>query len=109
MTKRDFKIRIWIEEAQLMNRDPSALLFPATIDEQDKYGFVIEEYTGVTCSYGFDIYNGDVLVDDDDGIVMGAVTYADGMYTVGDNWLIDAASHGHVVGNIHENLELLEV
>lgn len=70
---------------------------------------VLEQYTGIDDADGGPIYEGDILQDVNDGIIVGAVTYDDkeGMYECNKNCMYDV-SDCKVVGNIHENPELLE-
>lgn len=70
---------------------------------------VLEQYTGVDDADGGPIYEGDILQDVNDGIIVGAVTYDDkeGMYECNKNCMYDV-SDCKVVGNIHMNPELLE-
>lgn len=70
---------------------------------------VLEQYTGVTDADGGPIYEGDILQDVNDEIIVGAVTYDDkeGMYECNNNCMYDV-SDCKVVGNIHMNPELLE-
>lgn len=78
-------------------------------DKPDLNEAVLMQYTGLEDADGQETYEGDILQDVNDGIVVGAVTYDDkeGMYECNKNCMYDV-SDCKVVGNIHENPELLE-
>lgn len=69
--------------------------------------YELEQHTGFKDFAGDEIYEGDILADMDICFVIGAVSYRDGSYWCGNDLLIDCLDCA-VVGNIHENPELLE-
>ena len=73
-------------------------------------GDVIEQYTGLKDFYGSEIYEGDILKGVDDGSIVGFVEYdvAFGEYDCGPNNLYECTRDCQVIGNIHENADLLE-
>ena len=72
-------------------------------------GDVIEQYTGLKDFNGIEIYEGDILQDVDDSTIVGIVEYdeAFGEYDCGDNNLYECTRDCLVIGNIHENADLL--
>ena len=74
----------------------------------DKYE--LEQYTGLKDFNGAEIYEGDILQDVDDSTIVGIVEYdeAFGEYDCGDNNLYECTRDCIVIGNIHENADLLE-
>lgn len=70
--------------------------------------YELEQYTGLHNDDGAELYEGDILLDPDTGYIVGAIEYKDDSFWCGDYWLIDCTDC-QVVGNIHENPELLEV
>ena len=71
---------------------------------------VIEQYTGLKDFNGIEICVGDILQDVDDSTIVGVVEYdeAFGEYDCGDNNLYECTRDCVVIGNIHENADLLE-
>lgn len=70
---------------------------------------VIEQYTGIEDISGKQIYEHDILKDLDDGTIIGLVAYDEQFcqYECGGNSLYDCYNCA-VIGNIHENADLLE-
>lgn len=69
-----------------------------------------EQNTGLKDFNGIEIYEGDILQDVDDSTIVGVVEYdeAFGEYDCGDNNLYECTRDCVVIGNIHENADLLE-
>jgi len=90
-----------------------------TYDDENGYSFeevlatprlILEQFTGLHDKNGKEIYEGDVVC----GPGFGAVSvYFDGgrfcLYFLGDEYWNEYADKIEVIGNIHENPELLEV
>lgn len=76
--------------------------------------FVVEQYTGLKDKNGKEIYEGDIVDYNDDGECIGVVEYdAPEFYLNADatNWarmFLKGAPHQRVIGNIHENPELIK-
>jgi len=81
--------------------------FQSILENED---FVVEQYTGMKDFNGVEIYEGDILQDVDNGNIVGFVEYDDafGEYDCGDNNLYECTRDCQVIGNIHEQPELLE-
>lgn len=69
---------------------------------------IFEQYTGLHNDDGAELYEGDILLDPDTGYIVGAIEYRVDSFWCGACWLTDCISC-QVVGNIHENPELLDV
>lgn len=71
--------------------------------------YELEQYTGLhNDDDGAELYEGDILLDPDTGYIVGSVEYREDGFWCGDDRLIDCIDC-QVVGNIHDNPELLEV
>lgn len=74
---------------------------------------VIEQYTGLNDKNGKEIYEGDIIDYNSDGDCIGVVKYEapEFILTQTNNWgtmFLKGECHQTVIGNIHENPELLE-
>ncbi len=87
----------------------------------DNDQYVVEQFTGLTDINGEDIYEGDIVhgydqePDRDDGYIGSSVTdvvnFKYGAFWIGDSWykvMVMTPPIVEVIGNVHENPELLE-
>lgn len=115
---REIKYRAWdVETDKYVNQDDFAIDLSGSLMRVEmgyefylvlNESYVIEQYTGVKDSYGFEVFEGDILIDLDDNRVYGVVTFDNGEFSVNGDRLFDEAASAYVGGNIHENSELLE-
>ena len=112
---RTINFRAWDNETKKIysvhsfsaHDDGTVELWSFDIDGEHKLtDYVLEQYTGVDDVSGKPIYEGDI-VRDEDGICE-QVVFSDGGFFAGDMSVWDA-SLGYVIGNIHENPDLLEI
>lgn len=127
---RELKFRVWSEEDKEYRTDCDVFRLlhgktgcPATIynDEGDK--FIIEQYTGLKDKNGKEIYEGDIIqeeIDFNSKMIDGVFTYAvewdmdtlcyslrGSSNSIHDElWEVNASVE--IIGNIHENPELLK-
>lgn len=118
---RELKFRVWSESDKEYRRDcklkylfTSSTGLPSTAYSDEGDRFDIEQYTGLKDKNGKEIYEGDIVDYDDDGECIGIVKYdAPEFYLDADatNWarmFLKGAPHQKVIGNIHENPELVK-
>lgn len=119
---RAIKFRAWDKVSRLWLDTEEYVIHPDNGDvgevERIKYpeivdvnhDAVLEQYTGLEDVNGVEIYEGDILKDVDNGNIVGYVEYDDafGEYDCGDNNLYECTRDCQVIGNIHEQPELLE-
>lgn len=107
---REIKFRVWDNETNKFWHEGRNIalvsLVPDNLVNDDST--VLEQYTGFKDLDGGEIYEGDVLLDVDDGIIIGVVKFVDGSWEVAGDLLLDVHCN-QIIGNIHENPELLEV
>lgn len=120
--------KCWIPE-DAFHISPRGLMMTETDDGEwveDPIDYVLEQFTGLNDKNGREIYEGDILAlsgEFDEGIGVFAhtpVVFVDGAFTITDEdahtgplpisqWIDDYGSEQlEVVGNIHENPELLK-
>lgn len=117
---RELKFRIWSEEDKQYRSDirVSDLVIdidgaPSTIYSAEGDRFDIEQYTGLKDMNGKEIYEGDVVRWMDDYDENAYINFDEGCFWV--SWPInseringDMVDDLEIIGNIHENPELLE-
>lgn len=117
---RELKFRAWdkVEKKMLFDADPFAIHVsgsnePLLAETHRNEDCIFEQYTGLKDKNGKEIYEGDIVDYNDDGECIGVVKYdAPEFYLDADatNWarmFLKGAPHQKVIGNIHENPELL--
>lgn len=130
---RELKFRIWIkDEGRFYDEsdDESYLIVPngnviyeSGAYEEDGVFFtdttnqtsnvIVEQYTGLKDKNGKEIYEGDVVDYNSDGVCIGVVKFEapEFILTKTNDWgtmFLKGECHQTVIGNIHENPELLE-
>lgn len=117
---RELKFRVWNNfEKTYEDGERYYLAKNGTIVVQDGYTMAqlahpptVEQYTGLKDKDGKEIYEGDIVDYNDDGDCIGYVVYNAPHYEIMEKigypcWL-KGGPHQRVIGNIHENPELLE-
>lgn len=123
---REIKFRIWDKRLKQMNltdkasfHQGQAVKFDFMIPWRDKIfadEWVIMQYTGLKDRNGKEIYEGDILIDDEypeEGIGYAKVEWKNAGW-IADPWFgteefAEEAKDYEVIGNIHENPDLLPV
>lgn len=113
---REIKFRAWDEHKRKMIANPvvsdegdggetASVLLNTAINCLDPY-YVLMQYTGLKDKNGKEIYEGDIVSDTE---IMDEVTFVDGMFWLNysEEPLYHYISVWEVIGNIHENPELL--
>lgn len=110
---RELKFRTWNWLENRYDKNPCAF-FSTDGELVPSINRIIEQYTGLKDKNGKEIYEGDIVDYNDDGECIGVVKYdAPEFYLDADatDWarmFLKGAPHQKVIGNIHENPELLE-
>ncbi len=118
---REIKFRIWDKETNCYDCDfvvtPSGeFIYTETGDRFSEDEIVFEQYTGLKDKSGKEIYEGDIVKTESNLLLF--VEYLAGKYvlTTGNGYDTyncidlneDSAFVSQIIGNIHENLELLK-
>lgn len=112
---REIKFRAW-DKARKEYWGPYDFLNDETLPRPIR-NMVVEQYTGLEDVNGKEIYEGDIVtlngeweeIEHDDCSI---VTFENGCFRVGDGYENEAGSYlsdWRIIGNIHEDPELLEV
>lgn len=124
---RELKFRSWLKNyncyADVLGFEQGRLFVQFQSGERAQHRLyvpiedcVLEQYTGLKDENGKEIYEGDIVtlngeweaIEHDDCSI---VTFENGCFRVGDGYENEAGSYlsdWRVIGNIHENAELLE-
>lgn len=119
---RDIKFRVWDSDANEykllgintlgknlgLGFEPADGFGSSITEMYTSVGDVAEQYTGLVNDDGAELYEGDILLDPDTGYIVGAIKYREDSFWCGDDRLVDSIDC-QVVGNVHNNSDLLEV
>ena len=112
---REIKFRAWHTPFGKQNKSLNRYLYGnkvISLHDMSPDKYELEQYTGFKDVNGYAVYEGDVLRDVDDNVIVGYVCWDDvyggwGMDS-GVNSLFDVIGSTEVIGNTHKNPELLE-
>ena len=124
---REIKFRIWDKKLKEMNYqsledlceddywyDGETDVWSVLHDCNSKQKrFVIGQYTGLKDKNGKEIYEGDILIDDEDEIAIVRYSEADAMFeiivdNIVTNFSNESSEWWRIIGNIHDNPDLLK-
>lgn len=133
---KELKFRIWIKDEKRYydeSDEESYMIVPNgnvtyTSEAYEEYGVwfndttnatngvIVEQYTGLKDKNGKEIYEGDIVTLDGEWEVIkdtdcSVITFENGCFRVGDGYENEAGSYlsdWRVIGNVHENANLLE-
>ncbi len=103
---RDIKFRRWHVELKDMIYNTNTELFE--IVEKYPHMYNIMQYSGLKDKNGKEIYEGDIITDESNNYL---VVFLEGCFTMeidGEHFILSNFSGTKVIGNIHENSNLLK-
>ena len=123
---REIKFRVWDVERGRHRRGCDNLMmdlrgtlywqfgldFPMPLDPVQRKGFIVEQYTGLKDANGVEIYEGDICVWKVNGELTGEVFFTHGAFDMRNQKIglicwDSLRGMTTIIGNIHENPELL--